>query len=137
MFFTIFCCVSTGLTLYCILHRFNKRTVDLAVHAAVFEVKKELHERHSSMLAQLATKERELNRARELLKLHEAVPTLTPPGARAVAPAAAASAAGARPGKKKPREGYELFEMSRPFTDTSYNDLLRATDVVKVEPAGM
>jgi hypothetical protein len=136
MFFTIFCCISTALSLYCILHRFNKRTVQLAVHAAVFEVKKELYERHSSMLAQLAAKERELNRARELLKLHEAVPTLTPPGARSVAPAAA-SASGASPGKKKPREGYELFEMSRPFTDTSYNDLLRATDVVKVEPAGM
>ncbi len=136
MLFTIFCCISTGLSLYCILHRFNKRTLDLAVHAAVHEVKKELHERHSTMLAQMASKERELSRMRELLKLHEAVPSPMSSGARA-APAAAAAAPGTKPAKKKPREGYELFEMSRPFTDTSYNDLLMATDVVKVEPAGM
>ena len=41
------------------------------------------------------------------------------------------------PGKKKPKEGYELFEMSRPFTDTAYNEMLRAADVVKIEPAGV
>jgi len=135
MFFTIFCCISTGLSLYCILNRFNKRTVDLAVHAAVHEVKKELHERNSTMVAQLAAKERELNRMRELVKLHEAVPT--PATRQATASSAGSAAPEARSGKKAPREGFELFEMSRPFTDTSYNALLAATDVVKVEPAGM
>jgi hypothetical protein len=133
MFFTIFCCISTGLTLYCILNRFNKRSMELAVHAAVHEVKKELHERHSAVIAQLTVKERELSRLRELLKLHEAIPSARVPGA----PAALAASAGSRAGKKKPREGYELFEMSQPFTDTSYNALLAATEVVKVEPAGM
>ena len=134
MFFTIFCCISTALSLYCILNRFNKRTVDLAVHAAVHEVKKDLHERNSTMVAQLAAKERELNRMRELVKLHEAVPT---PATRPAASSAGSAAPGARSGKKAPREGFELFEMSRPFTDTSYNALLAATDVVKVEPVGM
>ena len=44
--------------------------------------------------------------------------------------------AGSR-GRKTPREGLEIFENSQPFTETRYNDLLRATDVVKVEPAAM
>jgi hypothetical protein len=29
-----------------------------------------------------------------------------------------------------------VFEMSRPFTDTSYDALLATSDVVKIEPAG-
>jgi hypothetical protein len=132
MFFTIFCCLSTALTMYCILNRFNKRSVELAVHAAVHEVKKELHERHSAVVAQLTVKEHELSRLRELVKLHERVPSARGPGA----PPALAASTGSRE-EKKPREGYELFEMSRPFTDTSYDALLAATEVVKVEPAGM
>ena len=133
MLFTIFCCISTGLVLYCILNRFNKRTLELAVHAAVHEVKKELHERHSTVIAQLTVKDRELNRLRELLKLHESVPSARAPGA----PPGMAAAVGARAAKKKPREGYELFEMSQPFTESTYNEMLKATDVVKVEPVGM
>jgi hypothetical protein len=130
MFFTIFCCVSTALSLYCILNRFNKRTVELAVHASSYQVKKEMYERYTALAKQLAAKELELNRMREKLKLHEAVPAPLVP----VVPAPAA--AGTRTGKKK-REGLELFEMTAPFTETAYNSLLRATEVTKVEPAGM
>jgi hypothetical protein len=132
MFFTIFCCVSTALSLYCILKRFNKRTVELAVHASSYQVKKEMYERYTALAKQLATKELELNRMREKLKLHEAVPAHRVPVVKT--PAAAADAL---PGKKKARQGLELFEMTAPFTETSYNDLLRATEVVKVEPVGM
>ena len=132
MFFTIFCCISTALTLYCVLNRFNKRTVELAAHAASHQVKKEMYERYTALAAQLATRERELSRMREKLKLHEAVPSRVAPGTKA-----SASAAGASAGKKKPREGFELFEMTAPFTETSYNALLRATEVEKVEPVGM
>lgn len=127
MFFTIFCCISTALTLYCVLNRFNKRTVELAAHAASHQVKKEMYERYTALAAQLATRERELSRMREKLKLHEAVPSRVAPGTKAPASA----------GKKKPREGFELFEMTAPFTETSYNALLRATEVEKVEPVGM
>ena len=135
MWFTIFCCVSTALVVFCVLNRINKRTLDLAVHAAVHDVKKELHERHTAMLSQLAAKERELAKAKERLKLHEAVPSLTAPGPRK-ALKVGTPVPPDKPAKKKPKEGYELFEMSRPFTDTAYNEMLRATDVVKIEPAG-
>ncbi len=133
MFFTIFCCISTGLTLYCILNRFNKRTVDLAANAAAYHVKKEMYERYQALAAQLAAKEREVSRIRERLKLHESMsarkvmPGSIPPGAIDLAP----------PGKKKPREGFERFEMTAPFTETAYDALLRSTEVVKVEPVGM
>ena len=136
MWFTIFCSVSTGLVAYCFLNRFNKRTVDLAVHAAVHEVKKELHERHTGMLAQLAAKETELKKMRELLKLHETVPSPTATGPRR-ALKVGTPVPPDKPGKKKAKEGFEMFEMSRPFTDTSYNEMLRAADVVKIEPAGV
>ena len=82
MLFTIFCCISTALVVFCILNRINKRTVELAVHAAVHEAKKEFHAGNSGVFAELAAKERELNKARELLKLHEAVPTLGRRGRR-------------------------------------------------------
>ncbi len=138
MFFTIFCCISTALTLYCILNRFNKRTVELAANQAAYHVKKEMYERYQALAQQLAAKEREVSRLREQLKLHEAVSarkampgTLTPgmitPGTIDLSP----------PEKKKPREGFERFEMTAPFTETAYNALLRATEVVKVEPVGM
>jgi hypothetical protein len=29
-----------------------------------------------------------------------------------------------------------VFEMSRPFTDTSYDALLASSNIVKIEPAG-
>jgi hypothetical protein len=131
MFFTIFCCISTGLAVYCILKRMNKRAIDLAVHSAVHEVKKELHDRNATMVAQLAGKEGELNKARDLVKLHEAVPTRALPATRT-------AAASARSSSEKPqREALDVFAMSRPFTDTSYDALLAVSDVVKVEPAAM
>jgi hypothetical protein len=130
MLFTIFCCISTGLCVFCILNRVNKRTVQLAVHAAVHEVKKEFHERNSAVFTQLAEKERELAKARELVKLHEAVPTRPMPKAAAGAPPA-------KPVKRPPQDPLNVFEMSRPFTDTSYDALLASSDVVKVEPSAM
>jgi hypothetical protein len=132
MLFTIFCCISTALLVFCVLNRINKRTVELAVHAAVHEAKKDFLAQSSSsasqLTAQVAAKERELTKARELVKLHEAVPSTMP----------AAKGAGAKgKDKKAPREGLEVFAMSRPFTDTSYDALLASSDVVKVEPASM
>jgi hypothetical protein len=131
MLFTIFCCISTALCVFCILNRINKRTVEIAVHAAVHEAKKEFHERNSAVFSQLATKERELAKARELVKLHEAVPTMTLPKT------ARAGAAPAKPVKRLPQDPLNVFEMSRPFTDTSYDALLANSDVVKVEPSAM
>jgi hypothetical protein len=130
MFFTIFCCISTGLAVFCILNRINKRTLELAVHAAVHEAKKEFNAANSPLFAELAAKERELNKARELVKLHEAVPTVglaRPP----------AGAKPAKPVKRPPQDPLNVFEMSRPFTDTSYDALLASSDVVKVEPGTM
>jgi hypothetical protein len=129
MLLTIFCCISTALTVFCVLNRINKRTIELAVHAAVHEARKDFHERNSAMITQLATKERELNKAREMVKLHEAVPTLRRPEAPAT-PTKASQ-------EELRKEGLDMFAMSRPFTDTSYNDLLAVSDVVKVEPAAM
>ncbi len=129
MLFTLFCCISTGLVVFCVLRRVNRRTVEIAVHAAVHEVKKELHERNATMVAQLATKERELTKAREMVKLHEAVPGKPRPEVPAT-PTKASQA-------ELKSAGLDVFAMSRPFTDTSYNELLAATDLVKVEAAGM
>jgi|SRR5450755_3445109 len=133
MFFTIFCCVSTGLCVYCVLKRVNQRTVELAVHSAVHEVKKEIQDRNATMVAQLGAKERELTKARELVKLHEAVPTPAMPSR----PATPASPSARSADTKPHREGMDVFAMSRPFTDTSYDALLAVSDVVKVEPAAM
>jgi hypothetical protein len=130
MLFTIFCCISTALAVFCILNRVNKRTVELAVHAAVHEAKKEFNASNSPLFAELAAKERELNKARELVKLHEAVPTA----------ALARPATGVPPAKmvkRPPQDPLNVFEMSRPFTDTSYDALLASSDVVKVEPGTM
>lgn len=131
--FTIFCCISTALCMYCVLKRLNQRTVDLAVHAAVHEAKKEFQGRNATMVAQLASKERELNTARELVKLHEAVPTPT----RSAMPSPSTTPAGKGSDEEPKREGLDVFAMSRPFTDTSYDALLAVSDVVKVEPAAM
>jgi len=137
MLFTIFCCISTGLTLYCILNRFNKRTVEIASNLAAYHVKKEMYERYQALAQQLAAKEREVSRIRERLKLHETASArkAMPPGST-ITPGSAPMHL-APPEKKKPREGFERFEMTAPFTETAYNALLRATEVVKVEPVGM
>ena len=137
MLFTIFCCISTALTTYCILSRFNKRTVDLVANQAAYHVKKEMYERYQALAKQLAAKEREVSRIRERLKLHEATSArkAMPPGST-ITPGSAAPHL-APPEKKKPREGFERFEMTAPFTETAYNALLRATEIEKVEPVAM
>ncbi len=139
MLFTIFCCISTGLAVYCIINRVNRRSVDIAVRLAVREVEKELQGRNATMVAQLSAKEGELKRLRELVKVHEAVPTQPKPAtpARPATAKTAATPAARSTGDKPQREAADVFAMSRPFTDTSYDALLAVSDVVKVEPAAM
>jgi len=140
MLFTILCSFSTGLTIFCILNRVHKRAIELAVKLAVREVEKEYEGRTGVMKAQLARKEEELKKAQDkvgqLVKLHSAVPSPT----RSAQPAAAAKpqpkeTAQARKDKLK-SEGLEVFAMTRPFTDTSFGELLRTTHVEKIEASG-
>jgi hypothetical protein len=135
MLFTIFCCISTGLVVYCILSRVNKRAVEIAVRLAVREVEKEYEQRNATMAAQLSSKDGELKKARDkaqqLVKMHEVVASNDTFAAK---PPAKGSAAAKSAKEKLKREGLEVFAMSRPFTDSSYDALLAATDVVKVEP---
>jgi hypothetical protein len=144
MLFTIFCCFSTGLVVYCILKRVHRKSMQIAVSLAVREVEKEYEGRNGAMIAQLNAKEGELVKARGLVALHEAVPTMSRPSA-ALAAKPATSKPGARPigsppaklpERKLKQDPLNVFEMSRPFTDTSYDALLATSDVVKVEPAG-
>jgi hypothetical protein len=139
MLFTIFCCISTGLTVFCIFKRVNKRAIEIAVRLAVREVEKEFDGREAALMAQLgnklSTKDNELKKARDLVKLHEAVPSAMAPVKTAAKPAGKSAALSAK--EKLKREGLEVFAMSRPFTDTAYDALLAGTEVVKVEPAGM
>ena len=140
MLFTILCSFSAGLTVFCILNRINKRSVELAVRLAVREVEKEFEGRNAAMMAQIARKEEELKKARDkaesLVKLHAAVPSamprVAPPAAKPVSPKEAAQA---RKEKLK-SEGLEVFAMTRPFTDTSFGELLRTTNVEKIEASG-
>lgn len=144
MLFTIFCCFSTGLVVYCILKRVHRKSMQIAVSLAVREVEKEYEGRNGAMIAQLNAKEGELVKARSLVALHEAVPTMSrPPAALAGKPGAAKPVArptGSPPAKlpeqKLKQDPLNVFEMSRPFTDTSYDALLATSDVVKIEPAG-
>ena len=137
MLITIFSCISTGLVVYCILKRVNSRAVEIAVRLAVREVEKEYEVEKARLMAQveakIGAKEGELKKARQIAQLHEAVPSN-------VSPVKAKAPAGSPPAKpsKRPREdALHVFEMSRPFTDTQYDALLAASNVVKVEPAGM
>jgi len=137
MLFTIFCCISTGLCVYCILNRVHRRAIEIAVRLAVRDADKEFEVERASLLArlesQVAAKEGELKKARKLVQLHEAVPSSVSP-VKAKTPAGAP----AKPPAKRPREdALHVFEMSRPFTDTSYDALLASSNVVKIEPAGM
>ncbi|HEX4234259.1 MAG TPA: hypothetical protein VH041_08115 [Caldimonas sp.] len=139
MLFTIFCCISTGLSVYCIFRRVNQRAVEIAVRLAVRDIEKEFEGREAALMAQLGnkltTKESELKKARDLVRLHEAVPSSLTPVKAAAKPSGKAAALSAK--EKLRREGLEAFAMSRPFTDTAYDALLAGTEVVKVEPAGM
>jgi hypothetical protein len=131
MLFTLFCCISTGLAVYCILSRVHKRSVEIAVRLAAREAEKEYEHRSGEMLAKLTAKDGELNKVRNLVKLHEAVPTMSLGKSARTAPAPAPGT----PAKKLKQDPLNVFEMSRPFTDTSYDALLATSDVVKVEPA--
>jgi hypothetical protein len=138
MLFTIFCCLSTGLAMYCILKRVHRRSVEIAVRLAVREVEKEYEGRNGAMIAQLNAKEGELVKARNLVKLHETVPTMARPApSQAAKPVAkpGGSPPAKLPERKLKQDPLNVFEMSRPFTDTSYDALLATSDVVKVEPA--
>jgi hypothetical protein len=139
MLFTIFCCFSTGLTVYCILKRVHRNAIELAVRLAVREVEKEYENQNlaeaAKLNARLTAKEGELAKARTLVKLHETVPVTAP---RSASPASAqkpASGAAKVPERKLKQDPLNVFEMSRPFTDTSYDALLASSDVVRVEPA--
>jgi len=149
MLFTIFCCFSTGLVVYCILNRVHRKAIEIAVSLAVRDIEKESERRNDELMAQLNAKDGELTKARNLVKLHEAVPTMS-----RVTPGQAAKPGTAKPGSAKPvarptgsppaklperklkQDPLNVFEMSRPFTDTSYDALLANSDVVKIEPAG-
>ena len=137
MLFTIFCCISTGLCVFSILNRVHKRSIEIAVRLAVREVEKEYESRSAALAAKLSSKEGELKtameRTQQLKKLHEIVPSRPSAPAAAKPPSAKEPTAKAAKDKLK-REGLEVFAMSRPFTDTSYDALLAATEVVKVEP---
>ena len=142
MLFAIFSCISTGLVVYCILTRVHRKSLQIAVSLAVREVEKEYEGRSNVMIAQLNAKEGELTKARNLVKLHEAVPTMSRPTSSVAKPTTAKPVArptGSPPAKlperKLRQDPLNVFEMSRPFTDTSYDALLATSDVVKVEPA--
>lgn len=138
MFITIFSCISTGLVVYCVLKRVNQRAIEIAVRLAVRDVEKEYEVEKARLLAQLeakiGAKEGELKKARQIAQLHEIVPSQPSP-AKAKAPAAGAPPA--KPVKRPQEDALHVFEMSRPFTDTQYDALLAASNVVKIEPAGM
>ena len=139
MLFTILCCFSTGLTVFCIVNRVNKRAVEIAVRLAVREVEKEYEARNDAMKAQLARKEDELKKARDkaqgLVKLHAAVPSSPRTAPQAAAPQGKPVSKEAMKAKLK-SEGLEVFAMTKPFTDTSFGELLRTTNVEKIEAAG-
>lgn len=140
MLFTICCCFSTGLAVYCILKRVHQRSLELAVRMAVREAEKEFEVRSGEMITQLAAKEGELAKARNLVKLHETVPTMARPApvaARSVAAKPRGEAPMRVPERKLKQDPLNVFEMSRPFTDTSYDALLASSDVVKVEPSAL
>jgi hypothetical protein len=144
MLFTIFCCFSTGLVVYCVLKRVHRKAIEIAVSLAVREVEKEYEGRNDAMMAQLNAKDGELMKARNLVKLHEAVPTMSrpvptvaaKPGAAKPMPRPMGSPPAKLPERKLKQDPLNVFEMSRPFTDTSYDALLATSDVVKIEPAG-
>ena len=136
MLFTIFCCISTGLCVYCILNRVNKRDGrdrgsprgardgegirgTQRHHGRPVE-----HQgRRAEEGARQGTAAREAARGRSLAAAG---------GPAAKSPAKAAATAKSAKEKLK-SEGLEVFAMSRPFTDTQYDALLAATEVVKVE----
>ena len=136
MLFTLLCSFSAGLTVYCILSRVHKRAIEIAVKLAVREIEKEYEGRNGAMKVQLALKEEELkkvqDKAQQLVKLHSSMPSSSRVAQPTAKPPSAKEAAQARKEKLK-SEGLEAFVMTRPFTDTSFGELLRSTKVEKIE----
>src|SRR3954453_19424145 len=136
MLFTIFCCISTGLAVYCILKRVHRNATEIAVRLAVREVEKEYENQNlaeaAKLNARLTAKEGELAQARTLVRLHETVPLPVP---RSPSPASSPKKPPTRaakvPDRKLKQDPLNVFEMSRPFTDPSYDALLASSDVVK------
>ena len=139
MLFTILCSFSTGLTIFCILNRVHKRAIEIAVKLAVRDIEKEYERGNLAMKAQLAGKEEELkkmqDKAQQLVKLHSSMPAMSRLAQPAAKPLSAKEAAQARKERLK-SEGLEAFVITRPFTDTSFGELLRTTNVERIEAKG-
>ena len=142
MLFTLCCCFSTGLAVYCILKRVHRAASRSRSASRCARSRRNTKRATTRMIAQLNAKEGELVKARGLVELHEAVPTMARPAPRG----GQAGTPGRRPGRRRAarqvperklkQDPLNVFEMSRPFTDTSYDALLATSDVVKIEPAG-
>jgi hypothetical protein len=139
MLFTILCSFSAGLVVFCILNRVHKGAIEIAVKLAVREIEKEYEGRNLAMKAQLAGKEEELkkmqDKAQQLVKLHSSMPPTSRVAQPAAKPPSAKEAAQARKERLK-SEGLEAFVITRPFTDTSFGELLRTTHVERIEAKG-
>src|SRR3954453_2257598 len=123
MLFTIFCCISTGLAVYCILKRVHRNATEIAVRLAVREVEKEYENQNlaeaAKLNAKLTAKEGELAQARTLVRLHEAVPVPVPRSAASKSSSQKPARGAAKvPERKLKQDPLNVFEMSRPFTDT-------------------
>ena len=145
MFITIFCCFSTGLVVYCILKRVHRKAIEIAVSLAVRDVEKEYESRNDAMIAQLNAKGRRADQGAQPRQAARGGADDIPHDARAGKPGRGRPSAVARPTGSPPaklperklkQDPLNVFEMSRPFTDTSYDALLATSDVVKIEPAG-
>ena len=139
MLFTMLCSFSAGLVVFCILNRVHKRAIEIAVKLAVREIEKQYEGRHLAMKAQLAGKEEELkkmqDKAQQLVKLHSSMPPTSRVAQPAAKPPSPKEAALARKERLK-SEGLEAFVITRPFTDTSFGELLRTTNVERIEANG-
>src|SRR3954452_6595652 len=105
MLFTIFCCISTGLAVYCILKRVHRNATEIAVRLAVREVEKEYENQNlaeaAKLNAKLTAKEGELAQARTLVRLHETVP-VPRSAASTASPQKPATGAAKAPERKAP-----------------------------------
>jgi hypothetical protein len=75
------------------------------------------------------------DKAQQLVKLHSSMPPASRVAQPAAKPPSAKEAAQARRERLK-SEGLEAFVVTRPFTDTSFGELLRRAHVEKIEANG-
>ena len=139
MLFSLLCSFAAGMTVFCILNRVHKRAIEIAVKLAVRDIEKEYEGRDGAMKIQLARKEEELkkaqDKAQQLVKLHSSMSPSSRVAQPPAKPPSAKETAQARKERLK-SEGLEVFAMTRPFTDTSFGELLRTTHVEKIEAKG-